>query len=181
MSDHDTAQKAEMTAARSFAVAAAAIVAASVALPGTATATPPRDVDGTVIWQMTDDGKDYVFREITRTVAAPVWHSHDGQLFGVVKDGTLMHNRSDCSMDGLYVAGQSIAEKGGLDYVHIGRNVGPAPLVLQILYIDPAGVRCPTTRPIRVAGLPDAGNGHPPGCWLRILMRSVDERRCCAG
>ncbi len=70
MSDHDTAQKAEMTAARSFALAAAAIVAASVALPGTATATPPRDADGTVIWQMTDDGKDYVFREITIPPAA---------------------------------------------------------------------------------------------------------------
>ena len=38
-----------------------------------------------------------------------------------------MHNRADCSMDGLYVAGQSVAEKGGPDYVHIGRNVGPGP------------------------------------------------------
>ncbi len=49
------------------------------------------------------------------------------------------HATADCSMDGLYVAGQSIAEKGGPGYTHIGRNPGPGPLVLQVLYIDPAG------------------------------------------
>jgi quercetin dioxygenase-like cupin family protein len=129
-----------MTRFRSFALAAAFGATASLALPGTASATPARDADGTVLWQMTDDGKDYVFREITIAPGGSTgWHSHDGQLLGVVKDGILMHNRADCTMDGLYVAGQSIAEKGGPDYVHIGRNVGPGPLVLQILYIDPAG------------------------------------------
>ena len=61
------------------------------------------------------------------------------EVGGVVKEGVLMHNRADCTMDGFYVAGQSIAEKGGPDYVHIGRNVGPGPLVLQVLYIDPVG------------------------------------------
>ena len=89
---------------------------------------------------MSDDGKDYIFREITIAPGGSTgWHSHDGQLFGVVKEGVLMHYRADCSMDGLYLAGQSIAEKGGPDYVHIGRNPGPGPLVLQVLYIDPAG------------------------------------------
>ena len=129
-----------MTALRLFALAAAATAAVSVAFPGTATATPPRDADGTVLWQMTDDGKDYVFREITIAPGGSTgWHSHDGELLGVVKEGVLMHNRADCTMDGLYVAGQTIAEKGGPGYVHIGRNVGPDPLVLQVLYIDPAG------------------------------------------
>ena len=129
-----------MTGVRVFALAAAAIAVVSVAFPGNAAATPPRDADGTVLWQMTDDGKDYVFREITIAPGGSTgWHSHDGQLFGVVKEGVLMHNRADCAMDGLYVAGQSIAEKGGPDYVHIGRNVGPGPLVLQVLYVDPAG------------------------------------------
>ena len=123
-----------MTGVRVFALAAAAIAVVSVAFPGNAAATPPRDADGTVLWQMTDDGKDYVFREITIAPGGSTgWHSHDGQLFGVVKEGVLMHNRADCTMDGLYVAGQSIAEKGGPDYVHIGRNVGPGPLVLQVL------------------------------------------------
>jgi quercetin dioxygenase-like cupin family protein len=133
-----------MTGVRSFALAAAATVAVSLTLPGTATATPPRDADGTVIWQMTDgaapNGTDYVFREITVAPGGSTgWHSHPGQLFGVVKEGVLMHNRADCSMDGLYVAGQSVAEKAGPDYVHIGRNLGPGPLVLQILYVNPAG------------------------------------------
>ena len=129
-----------MTRFRSFALAAAVVATASPALPCTASATPARDTDGTVLWQVTDDGKDYVFREITIAPGGSTgWHSHDGQLFGVVKEGVLMHNRADCTMDGLYIAGQSIAEKGGPDYVHIGRNVGPGPLVLQILYIDPAG------------------------------------------
>jgi quercetin dioxygenase-like cupin family protein len=129
-----------MTRLPSLALAAAAVLAVSMALPGTASATPPRDTDGIVIWQMTDDGKDYVFREITIAPGGSTgWHSHDGELFGTVKEGVLMHYRADCSMDGRYEAGQSISEKGGPDYVHIGRNVGPGPLVLQILYIDPAG------------------------------------------
>lgn len=128
-----------MTGFRSFGLAAA-IAAASVAFPAVAIATPPRDTDGTVIWQMTDDGKDYIFREITIAPGGSTGrHSHDGQLLGVVKEGTLTHYRADCTIDGLYVAGQSIAEKGGPDYVHIGRNLGPGPLVLQVLYVDPAG------------------------------------------
>jgi hypothetical protein len=65
--------------------------------------------------------------------------AHDGELLGVVKEGVLTHYRSDCTIDGTYTTGQSIAEKGGPGYVHIGRNLGPEPLVLQVLYIDPAG------------------------------------------
>jgi quercetin dioxygenase-like cupin family protein len=129
-----------MTAVRSFALACGALAGVVTALAGTAAATPPRDTDGTVLWQTADDGKDYIFREITIAPGGSTgWHSHDGQLLGTVKEGVLMHYRADCSMDGLYVAGQSIAERGGPDYVHIGRNPGPGPLVLQVLYIDPAG------------------------------------------
>ncbi|HEX3288529.1 MAG TPA: cupin [Mycobacterium sp.] len=93
-----------------------------------------------VIWQTSDDGKDYIFREITIAPGGSTgWHSHDGELLGVVKEGVLTHYRSDCTLDGTYTIGQSIAEKGGPGYVHIGRNLGPEPLVLQVLYIDPAG------------------------------------------
>jgi hypothetical protein len=59
-----------MVEIRSFALAAAAIVAASMVLAPTASATPPRDTDGTVLWRMTDDGKDYTFREISIAPAA---------------------------------------------------------------------------------------------------------------
>ena len=120
--------------------AVVAVAAVSVAVAGVAAATPPRNTDGIVIWQTSDAGKDYIFREITIAPGGSTgWHSHDGELLGVVKEGVLMHYRADCSMDGLYLAGQSIAEKGGPGYVHMGRNPGPGPLVLQILYIDPAG------------------------------------------
>src|SRR3569833_2265519 len=105
-----------MTRLPSFAMAAAGIAALSVGLPGAASATPPRDTVGTVFWHTSDAGKEYIFREITIAPGGSTgWHSHDGELFGVVKDGVLMHYRADCSMDGLYVAGQSIAEKGGPD------------------------------------------------------------------
>ena len=64
-------------------MAAAVCAAVSVGFAGTAAATPPRDTEGTVLWQMTDDGKDYVFREITIAPGGSTgWHSHDGQLFG---------------------------------------------------------------------------------------------------
>jgi quercetin dioxygenase-like cupin family protein len=125
---------------RSITLTGSALAALSMALPCVAAATPPRDADGTVIWQTSDAGKDYIFREITIAPGGSTgWHSHDGELLAVVKEGVLMHNRADCSMDGLYLTGQSIAEKGGPGYVHIGRNPGPGPLVLQVLYIDPVG------------------------------------------
>ena len=56
---------ATMINARSFALAAVAFAVVSTALPPTVSATPARDTDGKVLWQMTDDGKDYIFREIT--------------------------------------------------------------------------------------------------------------------
>jgi quercetin dioxygenase-like cupin family protein len=123
---------------------AAALLAASTVVAAPVGATPPRDVTGTVIWEMTDgtgpDAKTYVFREITIAPGGSTgWHSHAGELLATVKEGILMHNRADCSVDGIYVAGQNITEKGGPGYVHIGRNVGPGPLVLQVLYIDPPG------------------------------------------
>ena len=129
-----------MTNLRSFALAAIAFAVVSTALSPTVSATPARDTDGKVLWQMTDDGKDCIFREITVAPGGSTgWHSHDGELLGVVKEGVLTHYRSDCTIDGTYTTGQSIAEKGGPGYVHLGRNLGPEPLVLQVLYIDPAG------------------------------------------
>lgn len=131
---------------------AAAALAASTALAVPAGATPPRDVEGTILWQVTEDGKDYIFREITIAPGGSTgWHSHPGELLGTVKEGVLMHNRADCSVDGVYVAGQDIVEKGGPGYVHIGRNLGPGPLVLQILYINPEGA-------------PLADDAPDPGC-----------------
>jgi quercetin dioxygenase-like cupin family protein len=94
----------------------------------------------TVLWQTSADGTDYVLLEITIAPGGSTgWHWHDGRLYGVIKQGTLTHNMSDCSNDGTYYAGDSIAEPSGADHVHIGRNLGSTPLVIQVLYIDPAG------------------------------------------
>jgi hypothetical protein len=122
------------------AAATAALVVVAAALPPVASATPPRDVDATVVWQMTDGGQDYVFREVTIAPGGNTgWHSHPGRLLGFVKQGILVHNRADCSVDGIYFSGQNVVEDDGPDNVHIGRNGGTYPLVLQILYINPAG------------------------------------------
>ncbi|WP_422750051.1 cupin [Mycobacterium sp. WMMD1722] len=141
-----------MHALRRTLVAAVAVFAVMTASAVAADATPPRDIDGTILWQVSDDGKDYVFREITIAPGGSTgWHSHPGELLGTVKEGVLVHNRADCSVDGVYVAGQDVVEKGGPNYVHIGRNLGPGPLVLQILYINPAGA-------------PLAEDAPDPGC-----------------
>jgi len=118
----------------------AAILAGSVAVPATAAATAADGVSATVLWQRTADGTDYVFREITIGPGGSTgWHWHTGRLYGVIKAGTLTHNAADCSVDGVYPAGSGIFEPSGPDHVHIGRNVGDTPLVMQVLYILPAG------------------------------------------
>ena len=92
---------ATMTNLRTFALAAAAIAVVSTSLPPAVYATPARDTDGKVIWQMSDDGKDYIFREITIAPGGSTgWHSHDGELLGVVKEGAdalpvRLHDRRD--------------------------------------------------------------------------------------
>ncbi|MGB8502093.1 cupin domain-containing protein [Mycobacterium sp.] len=117
-----------------------AILAVAMTLPAIASATAADGVSATVLWQRTADGTDYVFREITIAPGGSTgWHWHDGRLYGVIKEGTLTHNMADCSVDGVYPAGSGVFEPSGPDRVHIGRNVGDTPLVMQILYILPAG------------------------------------------
>jgi quercetin dioxygenase-like cupin family protein len=117
-----------------------AIVVGLIATPATGSATSADGVSATVLWQRTADGTDYVFREITIAPGGSTgWHWHNGRLYGVIKEGTLTHNMADCSVDGVYPAGSGVFEPSGPDRVHIGRNVGDIPLVMQILYILPAG------------------------------------------
>jgi hypothetical protein len=63
----------------------------------------------------------------------------DGRVFGVVREGTLTHNIADCSVDRVWVAGTPVTEPSGSNHLHIGRNLGPAPVVLWVDYIQPAG------------------------------------------
>jgi hypothetical protein len=60
-------------------------------------------------------------------------------LVGAVKRGTLTHYASNCSVDGVYSAGDAITEPAGSNHVHVGRNLGATPVILEVLYINPVG------------------------------------------
>lgn len=122
-----------------IALAGAAALALSL-LPGTAEATPPAGVTATILSQHTVGGKDYILREITIAPGGSTgWHFHDGTLYARVKGGTLTHSDFDCQTDGVYHTGDVFIEHSGSDHVHIGRNLGTVPMVLDVIYIDPAG------------------------------------------
>jgi quercetin dioxygenase-like cupin family protein len=122
-----------------IALAGAAALALSL-LPGTAEATPPAGVTATILSQHTVGGKDYILREITIAPGGSTgWHFHDGTLYGVVVGGTLTHSDHTCKTDGIYHVGDPILEPSGDNHVHIGRNLGKTPVILDILYVDPAG------------------------------------------
>ncbi|MGW5724077.1 cupin domain-containing protein [Amycolatopsis sp. NPDC003865] len=116
----------------------AATALAVTLLPGTASATPGSGVTGTILAQKTIGHTDYTLREITVQPGGYTgWHFHDGTLYAYVKSGTLTHNLADCSIDGIFGAGRAFTEQP--DQVHIGRNLGSTPLVLEVLYVLPAG------------------------------------------
>jgi quercetin dioxygenase-like cupin family protein len=108
---------------------------------GPAGATPAGPgVTGTIIAQETVGTQDYILREITLPPhQATGWHYHKGTLYGVVKKGTLSHFDSTCKSDGVYKQGSTITEPSGSDHVHIGRNLGDTPVVLDVLYVLPHG------------------------------------------
>ncbi|EFL37175.1 cupin 2 domain-containing protein [Streptomyces viridochromogenes DSM 40736] len=119
-----------------------ALAAATVVVGSTiAGATPPGPgVSARLIAQRTVGDTDYILREITIPAGqATGWHYHDGPVYGVVKQGTLSHFDSDCGSDGVYTPGSAIQEASGPGNVHIGRNLGDTPLVLEVLYVLPHG------------------------------------------
>ena len=130
----------------------AATVPASTVLSATAFGTSPVATEALTISQATVDGVDYITREITiQPGGSTGWHYHDGRVFGVVREGTLTRTMNDCSVVAS-PAGSAVTEDSGPDHVHIGRNLGPEPLVLWVDYIAPAGT------PLSVE-VPDPGCG----------------------
>ncbi|MEU6228182.1 cupin domain-containing protein [Streptomyces sp. NPDC047042] len=123
------------------AATAGAVTVTAVLACGTAHATPPGPgVSGRVLFRTTVGDTDYILREVTIPAGqATGWHYHDGPLRGYVKQGTLSHFDSTCASDGVYTQGGTISEPAGSDYVHIGRNLGSTPLVLDVLYVLPQG------------------------------------------
>jgi quercetin dioxygenase-like cupin family protein len=105
-----------------------------------ATATPSVGVEAVTLSQSTEDGVDYVIREITIAPGGSTgWHYHHGQVFGMIRQGTLTHDAANCTADGIYPPGASISEASGPEHAHIGRNLGPEPLVMVVVYIQPEG------------------------------------------
>lgn len=110
----------------------------ALAVPATAGATPGSGVTGTIFEQRTVGNTDYVLREVVIQHGGYTgWHYHDGKLYAYVKAGTLTHNSADCGLDGLYRKGAVFTEPS--DTVHIGRNLGTTPVVLEVLYVLPHG------------------------------------------
>jgi quercetin dioxygenase-like cupin family protein len=136
-------------------VGVAAITAATAsAMPPApaAPATPGAGVEAVELSATTIDGRDYITRELTIDPGGSTgWHWHQGRVDGVIKSGTLTHTSADCGVDGIYHAGDFIVEPTGPDHVHIGRNLGPAPVVMQVRYVD-------------AVGTPLAEDAADPGC-----------------
>jgi hypothetical protein len=123
------------------AVLAGALTGACLVGGAPAQATPPGPgVSGTIIRQTTVGGTDYVLREITIPAGqATGWHWHRGDLYGWVRQGTLSHFDATCASDAVYPRGSLIQEPHGRGNVHIGRNLGKVPVILEVLYVMPAG------------------------------------------
>ena len=102
--------------------------------------TPPTKVFYDVLSQSSYEGRDFIIRDSTIEPGAAIgWHWHRGTVFAVVKEGTLHHFRKDCPVDAVYKPGDSFLELSGDDNVHDGRNFGTTPVVLEVMYIVPAG------------------------------------------
>ena len=141
-----------MKTVRWFALLITATVPVSTALFPAAAATPSENADAVIVSQATVDGVDYITREITiQPGGSTGWHYHDGRVFGVVREGTLTRTMNDCSVV-VSPEGSAVTEDSGADHTHIGRNLGPGPLVLWVDYIEPAGT------PLAV-DMPDPGCG----------------------
>jgi quercetin dioxygenase-like cupin family protein len=105
-----------------------------------AAATAPIGVSATVLSKQTTGDKDYIVSDITIAPGGSTgWHTHRGAIYGIVKAGELTHYSADCRQDGFYRTGEPITDPTGPDHVHIGRNLGPTPVILEVTYIDPAG------------------------------------------
>lgn len=109
-------------------------------IPSAADATPSSGVTATIISKSTIGRTDYVLREITIQPGGTTgWHFHDGTLYAFVKAGTLTHSESNCQTDGVYRTGAAFTEPSGTGHVHVGRNLGSRPVVLDVLYVLPTG------------------------------------------
>lgn len=72
------------------------------------------------------------------------WHTHPGPLFVTVLQGSLTHYDRGQEPT-VYRSGDTFVEARGGEAVHLGANHGPELLVLDVIYVIPAG------QPLRMA------------------------------
>ncbi len=94
----------------------------------------------------TTGGTDYIVTRITMAPGTSTgWHYHPGEVFGYIAEGTMTHyaavadSAEGCAVDGVYPPGAPIKEGTGPGCIHLGRNEGTVSLVMEIVYINPAG------------------------------------------
>lgn len=126
-----------------------ALVGPAVVAPaGTAYATPTHGVQAVVLSKQTVGGKDYIVTDLTiGPQGSTGWHTHAGEIYGVVKSGTLTHYSANCEQDGVYAAGAPITDPTGAEHVHLARNLGPDPVVLEVTYVNPSGAATSDSAP----------------------------------
>ncbi|RVW00616.1 cupin domain-containing protein [Rhodococcus xishaensis] len=123
-----------------YILAVAATVMALDLVPATASATPGEGVAGETLAEARIGDKDYILTRITIAPGGTTgWHYHDGEPYGIITEGTLTHYASDCAIDGIYNAGDTLIEPSGSGYVHMARNLGSVPMVLLALFVNPVG------------------------------------------
>lgn len=108
-----------------------------------ATAAPP-GVDVEILSKNTVDEVDYLVTRITVAPGAGTgWHYHPGDVFGFIAEGTMTHwnalGDGRCAVDEVYPTGAPVKEGVGPGFVHNGRNEGSTPLVMEVVYVNPAG------------------------------------------
>lgn len=102
--------------------------------PAPATGTASR-----ILARCTVAGREFVLRQ---TIVEPGgdsgWHFHDGTLFVLVTGNDLDHPGTDC-VPVTHRRGRIFREPSGREHAHLARNLGPNPLKLTVLYINPQG------------------------------------------
>ncbi|MCM6777493.1 hypothetical protein NDR87_28905 [Nocardia sp. CDC159] len=66
------------------------------------------------------------------------WHYHDGTLFVLVTGSALDHPGTDC-VPVIYRPWRIFREPRGPDHAHLARNSSTKPLLLTVVYLNPAG------------------------------------------
>ena len=104
----------------------------------------------TTVYEVTVAGTHYVLKHVEMPPGANSgWHYHDGPVHLVVTSGELTHIQADCTLDGVFTAGQTWHEPHGKDKGHIAVNNSKVTTTLEVLYVLPVGA--PASRPLTPA------------------------------